>query len=116
MTDLFQSSYRGINRAQEHINDLEAKIKTFFDAKPYARVVEAHTDGVSQAHKIKLTRQIPEAFADIAADTVYNLRAALDQAGYAIASESTGKTDPRSCRAFPRINLRAATSTGTTTV
>lgn len=84
MADPFYSSYRGILRAQHHIDDLNSNLVTFFKTKPYARVIDPHGDGLHQTHKLKLIRPMPEVFADIAADAVYNLRAALDRAAYAV--------------------------------
>jgi hypothetical protein len=85
MADPFYSSRRGVIRAQHHIHDLNTRINAFIDSKPYARMTEIHDDGISQAHKIKLNKPFPEELSDIAADSIYNLRAALDRAGYAAA-------------------------------
>lgn len=94
MDDPFYSSYRGILRAQDHINDLDRRIKTFGDSKPYAMFVDLHDDGINEAHKIKFIRSLPDIFSDLVVDAVYNLRAALDQAGYAVATLHGGG-DPR---------------------
>jgi hypothetical protein len=88
------TSQRRLDRGKEHIVDLEREFQAFLDSKPYARVVEAHSNGTDQLHKIKFTRPLPGSLADVAADAADNLRSALDQAAYAIA-HATGKANPQ---------------------
>lgn len=94
MSNPFDSPRQKIARANYHIRDLEAKVEAFSDTKPYDYFVEPDTEGVNQLHKIKFTAPLPSALADAAADAVFNLRAALDHAGYA-AAVASGKTRPR---------------------
>jgi len=44
MDDPFDSPREVLARARDHISDLEARIKAFFDRKPYARVVDFDRD------------------------------------------------------------------------
>lgn len=95
MPDPFNSSKRRIERAKTHIHDLDMGIKSFFDGKPCSHAVETDADGINQLHKIKFTAPIPDRLMEIAADSLENLRAALDQAGYAVAV-AAGASNPRS--------------------
>jgi len=69
---------------------LDAELKAFFDSGPYRHVIEFDPSGPTDIHKLKLTAQLPDAMSGIAFDAVSNLRAALDQAGYAVAVATGG--------------------------
>lgn len=62
---------------------LDAELKKFFDSSPYRQVIQFDPNGPTDIHKLKLTIELPDALPGIAFDAVSNLRAALDQAGYA---------------------------------
>ena len=94
MDDLFQSSLQRISRAKKHINDLDRRINKFFKKQPYARTIEDDTDGINKLHKVKLTKQFPAGFTDLAIESVEGLRAALDHATFA-ACVASGQSDPR---------------------
>ncbi|CAG9933683.1 conserved protein of unknown function [Candidatus Nitrotoga arctica] len=94
MTDPFNSSKRRISRAKVHIHDLNGRINKFLVDYPCSHAVETDTNGIDQLHKIKFSTTIPDSFGEIAADALENLRAALDQAGYAVAV-AAGVGDPR---------------------
>ena len=93
--DIFDSSKRRVARAKIHIHDLKGKVDPFLKDNPCSLVVEPDTDGINNLHKIKFNAVIPDSFGEIAADALENLRAALDQAGYAVAV-AAGANDPRS--------------------
>jgi len=83
--DPFSSPKRRLGRANHHIRTLERRFNAFFKKDPYIRAVEPHTDGVSEAHKIKLRRQLPTDLTDITYEALEALRSALDQTAYSIA-------------------------------
>jgi hypothetical protein len=100
MADVFGSSKHKLNRAKEHFADVQIEIQNFLHINPYERVAEAHPEKADHiVHKIKLTQSLPPAIANITADMVQNLRNALDNAGYAIAT-AYGKIAPLNT-AFP---------------
>jgi hypothetical protein len=101
MADLFRSPKRRIASAKQHIQYLEAGIKAFLDSKPYAHVVEPDIDGF-EAHKVKLTQTFPDGLINEAVRAAEDLRAALDQAGFASAVAS-GKSNPKNTY-FPIAN------------
>ncbi len=72
------------NRAKDHISEFERKVNAYIGSKPGTYTVETDIDRVHKLHKIKLTRP-PEVLANIVFDAANNLRATLDQAGYAAA-------------------------------
>jgi hypothetical protein len=99
MNDIFASSKICLSRAKEHIIELEKRIKTFFDAKPYTSVIETDPDGIQEIHKVKFTRHLPDNLSAVTADTVNNLLSALDQSWYAVAVAS-GAVKPGGGKAY----------------
>lgn len=91
----FDSSKRRVSRAKVHIHDLNGRINKFLVDYPCTHAVDPDANSINQFHKIKFSATIPDSFGEIAADALENLRAALDQAGYAVAVAS-GTNDPRS--------------------
>ena len=103
MPDPFASSYRKLERAEKHFNELEAKIKTFVNSSPYHEVVEPHPNKPDhEIHKVKPARELRaelDDMGDVFGEFVQNLRASLDNAGYSTAA-STGKPNAKNCN-FP---------------
>lgn len=93
--DPFHSPKQRLARAKEHIEDLEAAIKALTADEPYANVVEMDADGVTQLHKIKMIKPLPDRLSVLTHDAIEALRHTLDQAGYACAV-LTGKSNPKS--------------------
>jgi hypothetical protein len=102
-TNHLPSSRQRTARAKAHIRNLDRFVKGFIRRKPYKQVIQPHTDGIHEIHKLKARRRsLPRSFADVSTDAIENMRAALDQAVYAIAI-AHGITDHRVLRnvAFP---------------
>lgn len=99
----FDSSHRKIDRAHTHFLNLQGKVSDFVKSGPYHEVIDPHPDKPDhEIHKIKPTREFSREMDDIGDDFgefVSNLRSALDNAGYTIAS-ATGIRDPKNCN-FP---------------
>jgi hypothetical protein len=99
MIDVFHSARLTFERAQHHINEFNSMVFEFVQSKPYASFVDQQTDPTKDIHKIKFTRQLPQLAACVLFDIANNLRAVLDQAGYASAI-ANGMSDPKSTN-FP---------------
>jgi hypothetical protein len=88
-----------IERAKEHVRDLEAEVRRFHETRPY----EVGTDEESQPGKrlTKLTKaeRPPDRLALIAGDVIHNLRSALDLLIWQLV-EANGVTPSRQ-DAFP---------------
>lgn len=85
-TPYLVSSHQRLARAKTHIRHLDRIVKSFIRRKPYKHVIEPHSDGVHEIHILKARRfNLPRSFADVSTDAIENMRAALDQAVYAIA-------------------------------
>jgi hypothetical protein len=88
--DSFYSAKLRIGRAQEHLEDLEAKIDSFLAEKPYARVVDPDPDGIHEIYKIRLTKPLPFRWRILATEIIEHLRSSLDHAVWASAYLNTG--------------------------
>ena len=71
-------------RAKHHIQDVKSQVDAYIKSKPGTYAVEIDPDGFHKLHKVRFIRP-PEIIANIVFDAANNLRATLDQAGYASA-------------------------------
>jgi hypothetical protein len=83
MRDPFRSAKIRLRRANERISHLEKRIKRFLDTVGYASIVEPDADGVTQLHKIRFAKRLPEACELAATEAIQALRDTLDYAGAA---------------------------------
>jgi hypothetical protein len=95
----FYSPRGRLKRANEHISRLHKRVERFFKQAPYHEVVELDADGVTQIHKFKFTKRLPESCTHSAAEALEALRSTLDQIGYA-AAVASGKVTPKKTQ-FP---------------
>lgn len=108
MSHPFDSSRSKIAWAKRHLADFERETKTWFDEQDYAAIfIEPHPDKPDHVvHKLRLTKQIPEAWPEIVGTIVDSLRAALDHATYGV-SVAAGCNEPRNAY-FPFARNAAA--------
>jgi hypothetical protein len=85
MTDPLDSARSCIQHAQKRIHELAADIHAYEASKPYEEVWETDKASGDRLHKVVVRQLPPRALGHIAFDAMNNLRAALDQAGYAVA-------------------------------
>jgi hypothetical protein len=79
-----------LDRAKEHIEEFQRRVRAFFATDPYRQIVEIDPQTRERVTKIKMVKQMPSTVKMIAADAIGNLRIALDQAGYAVAIANGG--------------------------
>jgi hypothetical protein len=102
MTKPFHSPRLTLIRAQHHIDEFKSIVMRFRDEKPWSYFTDDQSEPGKVLHKVKFTRDLPEMLPCILFDVANNLRAVLDQAGYAAALVS-GKITPAHQR--PRTNF-----------
>jgi hypothetical protein len=85
MADLFYSPRLTLARAKHHIRDFNQIVNTFINDNPWTYLVDKDSNPGCDVHKIKFLRQLPEELPCILFDITNNLRAVLDQSGYASA-------------------------------
>jgi hypothetical protein len=84
MVDLFHSPRLTFVRAEHHIHDFNDVANRFIAEKPWTRFVDKDSQPGHDLHKIKF-KPLPEMLPCILFDATNNLRAVLDQSGYASA-------------------------------
>lgn len=94
MNDIFESSKLRLSRAKEHIDTFEERVKIFQREKEWTHASETDPNGVDIYLKVVFTKPFPNDFTTIAIEVIEHLRAALDQAGYAVAIAS-GIVNPK---------------------
>lgn len=80
--------------ASSLLEELEASVASFFNSRPYKKIIEHNGKNRSDTHKIKLTQQIPGQFRGKARHIASDIRSSLDHLGYASALSSE-KNKPR---------------------
>jgi hypothetical protein len=104
MPDRFHSPRLTFKRAKHHIRDFERIVTEFKDGQPWTYAIDKESNPVEHIHKIKFQREVPVELSCILFDATNNLRAVLDQCGYA-ASTAAGR--PTKHIAFPFSNCQA---------
>lgn len=92
VNDPFYSAKRRLTRARKHASDLEATCVGYINSRPYEMIVELGEDGLTQIHKLRLVKPIPDDISDIASDALDGLRSALDHMAYGAAIASGVKS------------------------
>lgn len=95
MADAFRSAKLTLARAGHHISEFDATLNQFIRENAWRYFVETSADGTRCTHKLKLPQPLPDTLPSILFDAANNLRAVLDQAGYA-AAVAGGMVEPRS--------------------
>jgi hypothetical protein len=67
-----------LERAKQHIEDLEAAIERFFETNPYELFIENNSETGQREHKVRRVDAPPDSLALIAGDVIHNFRSALD--------------------------------------
>jgi hypothetical protein len=88
--DPFYSAKRRIERAEEHLDDLESQIDSFFAENPYTQGVDPDADGIHETYKIRLTKRFPYRWRLLVTEIIEHLRASLDHATWQTAYLKTG--------------------------
>jgi hypothetical protein len=104
-----------IERAKQHINNLQRRLITFTQTDYYSLRVEQDPYTGQSLMKFEITKPVPEDCALIVGDAIHNLKSALDFACSDIVFEKTGKHSKHT--KFPvyptRNELEAAMGGGT---
>src|SRR6516165_3279675 len=99
MAKLFHSPRLTLIRAQHHVDEFKSIVTRFRDEKPWTYFTDDQFEPGRIHHKIKFTRDLPELLPCILFDAANNLRAVLDQTGYA-AAVASNSPNPKAT-AFP---------------
>jgi hypothetical protein len=70
--------YVKVERAKEHVRDLETLVQGFLQSNPYEIVVQDEPDTGDRVFRVKVNSEPPLKWSAIIGDAIHNLRAALD--------------------------------------
>ncbi len=82
-----------IERTNEHIHDLEARIQAFRSKNPYGVVTEDDAQARQRLYKAKVHLAIPVEFSLVIGDALHNLRSALDHLAYQLVDSNGASPD-----------------------
>jgi hypothetical protein len=88
-----------VERAKEHIRDLEVEIRAFLATKPYEVSAKRDPQTRRLLYYVASVRETPIKIATVTGDVIQNLRSALDHLAYQLILVGGGTPDRRS--AFP---------------
>jgi hypothetical protein len=83
-----------VERAKEHINELEAEVRSFLDSKPYVIGTKHNPETRQLIYYLISVRETPPNLAAITGDALQNLRSALDHLAYHLVLVGTAKPGP----------------------
>ena len=84
-----------IERAKQHIRDLDEQIRAFVERDPYQVVAESDRKGGDQIFRLRVIEEIPARWAVIVGEMAYQLRSALDHLAWAAVVGESGQ--PQRC-------------------
>jgi hypothetical protein len=67
-----------IERAKQHVRDLESALQAFRDTNPYGFRIEDDLQTGDKIHRINIRSQTPDSLSLMVGDAIHNLRSALD--------------------------------------
>ena len=80
MPQLFWEARSKVERAEEHINDLNRTISEFIDTPNYVAFLERDVTSSHNLLKVRATKVLPARFNFVLGDAIHNLRTSLDYA------------------------------------
>jgi hypothetical protein len=103
--DLLDDAYAKLDRAAEHLEELEAEVREFRESDPYEVSGEADADSGDYVLRVR-TDKPPRKISAVVGDVVNNLRPPLDYLISALATLDSGKAHPSN--QFPICDAPAA--------
>lgn len=82
-----------IERANQHIKDLETAMRAFRDQNPYGFRIESDPQTGDEIHRVEMRRDTPISLPLVTGDALHNLRSALDHLAWQAHEADGGKPD-----------------------
>lgn len=99
MPDRLRSIIAKIERAEEHIRNLETALRAFLAKNPYRPVAYNESDTGDRVIKLTIVEIAPISFSLILGDAIHNLRSALDHLAQQLVLANNGTPTEQTC--FP---------------
>lgn len=91
---MFEGAYLKLERAKQHIRDLEAVCKAYVDTRPYGYRIHGKADKWARLTvSVYFTESMPSGLGVVLGDVVHNLRSALDHAVWELIGLDAGTQD-----------------------
>lgn len=90
-----------VERAKQHIRDLDIAVKSFFDTKPYVVGTKRNPQTPQLTYYMVSVGETPTTLTAIAGDVLQNLRSALDHLAYQLVLVGSGVSGPTRHTCFP---------------
>ncbi len=90
-----------VERAKQHIRDLNTEIRAFLDGQPYTISTKNDLQTRKLIYYVADVRSVPLSIAAITGDVIQNLRSALDHLAYELVVVGTGSAGPHTRVYFP---------------
>ncbi len=84
-----------IERAKEHIGNLESRVRTFRETNPYRIGVEVDPQSGKRRYKVRVVASPPIDLGLLAGEAVHQLRSSLDHLAWQLVKANNGTPDPR---------------------
>jgi hypothetical protein len=92
---LFRAPWLKVGRAGELVEEFERRYNTWRCSAPYVIELTLEAERAEKVAKIRRTIPFPNELSCVIADCFHNLRSALDQLAYILATEIVGFTDEK---------------------
>lgn len=90
------NAIRKIDRAKQHLNELQRELKTFFNSHPYRIGTKRDAQTKRLIYYVIEVKDTPDKLSLISGDIIQNLRSALDHLAYELfVKETSGKVSGR---------------------
>lgn len=91
--DDLSGAWRKLQRAKEHISQLDAEVRSYFDSKPYLIVYEPHSEPGRMVARVNGDpKPLPANLPLMIGDAVHNLRSSLDHLAWQAVGSPTADT------------------------
>lgn len=100
MSDRLDGALTKVERAKQHVGDLEAELRAFHGTNPYVVAAKRNPETHQLVYYVASVQEVPRSISAIAGDVLQNLRSALDHLAYQLVCSGLGG-NPRSKRRAP---------------
>ena len=90
-----------VTRANQHIQDFQLAVRAFNKTRPYVVRIKEDAESGKRIYYLSKVDEVPVDIATVAADTLQNLRSALDQCAFQLEVIGNGGAEPKHLVYFP---------------
>ncbi len=91
MSDRLDGALTKVERAKQHVGDLEAELRAFHGTNPYVVAAKRNPETHQLVYYVASVQEVPRSISAIAGDVLQNLRSALDHLAYQLVCSGLGR-------------------------